>query len=83
MKKRDELSDPSSCMSKAREDEWTFVLLGRDIAAPAAVQAWIEERIRLGKNRRDDPQIEEAEEWIRQVELEQVLNTQELYKEQG
>jgi hypothetical protein len=30
MKKFDELTDPKSCMSRAREDEWTFVLLGRD-----------------------------------------------------
>ncbi len=71
MRKRDELSDPTSCLNRARDDEWTFVLLGRDAAAPAAVRAWIEERIRLGKNCRDDPQIVEAEQWIRAVEAEQ------------
>jgi hypothetical protein len=64
MRKRDELTDPNSCMSKARDDEWTFVLLGRDKAAPAAVRAWIAERIRLGKNKPDDAQIVEAEQWI-------------------
>jgi hypothetical protein len=37
-----------------------FVLLARDRAAGAAVRFWIEERIRLGKNKRDDKQIEEA-----------------------
>lgn len=67
MRKRDELVDPTSCLSRARDDEWTFVLLGRDIAAPAAVRAWIEERIRLRKNRRSDPQIVEAEQWIETV----------------
>lgn len=71
MRKRDELTDPRSCLSRAREDEWTFVLLGRDAAAPAAVRAWVAERIRLGKNAATDPQIVEAEAWCRAVEAEQ------------
>lgn len=33
MRKKDELSDPNSCLSRAADDEWTFVLLGRDPAA--------------------------------------------------
>jgi len=37
-----------------------FVLLGRDKAAPFAIRAWVAERIRLGKNKPDDPQIAEA-----------------------
>ena len=37
-----------------------FVLLGRDKAAPFAIRAWVEERIRLGKNERTDAQITEA-----------------------
>jgi hypothetical protein len=64
MKKRDELMDPRSCMNRADEGEWTFVLLGRDAAAPVAIRAWIEERIRLGKNARTDAQIIEAQQWI-------------------
>lgn len=71
MRKRDELTDPSSCMSRAKDDEWTFVLLGRDAAAAATVRFWIEERIRLGKNERTHPQIVEAEAWCRFVEAEQ------------
>lgn len=71
MRKRDELTSPNSCMSKARDDEWTFVLLGRDLAATVAVRAWIEERVRLGKNAREDPQIVEAEAWILAVQAEQ------------
>lgn len=67
MRKRDELADPRSCMNRAADDEWTFVLLSRDAAAPVAVRAWIEERVRLGKNRRDDAQIVDAEEWIAAV----------------
>lgn len=50
MLKRDELTDPNSCLSRAKDDEMCFVLLGRDYAAPLAIVAWIDERIRLGKN---------------------------------
>jgi hypothetical protein len=71
MRKRDELTDPTSCLNRARADEYLFVLLGRDRAAPVAVRAWIEERIRSGKNARADAQIVEAEKWIEAVYLEQ------------
>jgi hypothetical protein len=55
-----ELTNPRSCMSKARPDEMTFVLLARDVAAPATIRAWAHERVRIGKNRPDDKQIQEA-----------------------
>jgi hypothetical protein len=71
MRKRDELTDPSSCLNRARADEYLFVLLGRDRAAPVAVRAWIEERIRSGKNARADAQIVEAEAWIAAALAEQ------------
>jgi len=60
MIKRDELTNPKSCMSRAHDDEMTFVLLARDSAAPFAIRAWCAERIRLGKNTADDEQITEA-----------------------
>lgn len=60
MRKRDELTNPNSCMSRANDDEWTFVLLGRDAAAPVAIRAWAFERVRLGKNQMRDAQIVEA-----------------------
>lgn len=60
MIKREELTNPSSCMSKALPDEMTFVLLARDIAAPATIEFWVEERIRLRKNSNLDEQILEA-----------------------
>jgi hypothetical protein len=60
MIKREELTNPESCMSRARADEMTFVLLGRDTAAPVAIRAWVAERVRLGKNTLVDPQILEA-----------------------
>jgi hypothetical protein len=71
MRKHEEISDGSSCFNRAKSDEFLFVLLGRDRAAPAAVRAWIEERIRLGKNTPDDPQIIEALNWIDAVVTEQ------------
>ena len=61
MIKRDELSDPRSCLNRARDDEMTFMLLARDAAAPATIRFWIAERIRLGKNKSDDSQIVDAE----------------------
>lgn len=71
MRKRDELTDSNSCLNRARDDEWTFVLLGRDRAAPVAVRAWIAERLRLGKNQPGDVQIVEAEQWARGVLADQ------------
>lgn len=70
MRKRDELTNPAGCMVRARDDEMTFVLLGRDAAAPAAIRAWIAERIRMGKNRPGDPQVLEAEQCARTMEAE-------------
>ncbi len=73
MLKRDELTNPASCMSRAADDEMTFVLLGRDAAAPAAIRAWIDERIRLGKNTATDKQIIEAERCIDEILLKQIV----------
>ncbi len=60
MIKCEELENPTSCLNKARDDELIFVLLARDAAASVAIRAWVQERIRIGKNRLDDPQIIEA-----------------------
>jgi len=60
MRKRDELTNPDSCLNKAGDTEMLFVLRGHDLAAPSAIRAWIEERVRLGKNAITDGQIEEA-----------------------
>jgi hypothetical protein len=60
MRKREELSNPDSCMSHAEDDEMTFVLLARDPAAPDAIISWALKRVSLGKNKLSDPQIQEA-----------------------
>lgn len=67
MRKCEELSDPNSCMSRARDDEMTFVMLERDIASAGTVLDWRERRIRFGKNKRSDPQMIEALEWVKTV----------------
>lgn len=62
MIKKDELTNEKSCINRANEDEMVFVLLARDPAATVAIEAWIAERIRLGKNKPDDAQIVDASE---------------------
>ena len=58
MSKTDELV--SGCMAKALPAEMTFVLLSRDVTAPATIRFWVAERIRTGKNQPYDAQIIEA-----------------------
>lgn len=60
MRKSDELARTDSCMGHAHPREMVFVLLSRDTAAPFAIRAWADERIRLGKNTDTDAQIVEA-----------------------
>jgi hypothetical protein len=60
MIKREELTNPKSCMSRAKDDEMTFVLLARDEAAPYAIREWAKMRVHLGKNTWEDQQIDEA-----------------------
>lgn len=60
MIKRDEINDSTSCLNRAHDGERIFILLARDVAAPAAIRAWVAERIRLGKNALTDDQIVEA-----------------------
>lgn len=70
MRKRDELTNPNSCMSRATDGEMTFVLLGRDEDAPGAIRDWIKRRIKRGKNQACDRQMVEAEECARIMEIE-------------
>lgn len=60
MVKKMEKADGRSCWNKAGEDELVFVLLARDPAAGAAIEAWIEARVRLRKNQPGDTQLREA-----------------------
>lgn len=71
MIKSKELTDPTSCLSKARPDELIFVLLARDAVAPAVVREWCRLRCLHGKNTPKDDQITEALEWADRVQREQ------------
>jgi hypothetical protein len=58
--KRDELSNPNSCLNRAKDDEMIFVLLAHDAAFAHAVREWAKKRVELGKNAPGDAQITEA-----------------------
>ena len=70
MRKLDEIALPSSCLNRARDDEYLFVLLGRDIASPGTIRDWVRRRIALGKNKPDDPQMLEALETAAAIDAE-------------
>jgi len=70
MRKSQELSDPNSCINRSAPEEMVFVLTSRDAAAPHAIRAWVDERLRLGKNVPGDPQIVEALECAATMERE-------------
>lgn len=72
MRKRDELVSPDSCLSRAKDEEMVFVLLARDAAAPAAIRAWCDERVRLGKNIWNDSQLQDALACAETMELERI-----------
>ena len=51
---------PYDCYANAEPGEPMFVLLARDVAAPAAVRQWVNLRILRGKNKLTDPKMQEA-----------------------
>lgn len=40
MRKRDELSNPNSCLNKTADDEFIFILRAQDFLAPETVEDW-------------------------------------------
>lgn len=68
MKKIDQLKNPNSCINRAMDDEPTFVLLGRDVAASNTIRHWVRQRIWQQKNSSNDPQILEALETAKEME---------------
>lgn len=70
MRKIDEINEIGSCFNRAQGTELIFVLLGRDPAAPVAIRAWINERVRLLRNQPEDSQITEALKLAEQMEKE-------------
>lgn len=70
MRKLQELQDVNGCFNKGNLKEMIFVLLGRDIAAPATIREWCRLRCLHGKNTANDPQIKEALECADTMERE-------------
>lgn len=68
MRKIEELRN--GCMAKAEEGEMTFVLLSRDVCAAETIRFWAHRRIVSGKNQLGDPQIVEALNCARIMEVE-------------
>lgn len=62
--KNQNIMDPNSCLNKADGFEPVFVLLGRDIAATSAVEAWIGARIIYGLDEPGSPKLMSALQWI-------------------
>lgn len=60
MLKHDELADPNSCLNKANDEDFIFVLIQKDIAMADTIRFWCSKRIVMGKNKHDDPKIKEA-----------------------
>lgn len=73
MIKADEVRDPYSCFNRSAPDEWLFVLLARDQAAPVAIRAWVDERIRLKLNKIDDRQIQDALQTAARMEQQRAI----------
>jgi len=71
MLKEKELSDPNSCINKAKPGEMVFVLLARDAEAPRLVRDWARRRVDSGKNTPIDDQITEAYECAQEMERQQ------------
>lgn len=73
MIKSKEASDPKSCWNKATDNQLVFVLHDGDPAMIGTIRAWINERVRLGINKRDDPKILEAQKVIVALETKAPL----------
>jgi hypothetical protein len=80
MRAHDELSTPNSCINSALPDEMCFVLLGRDESAVVALRAWIEHRVRSGKNKPTDDTIIEAHRCLDIMVAERAAIRKELGK---
>lgn len=72
MIKTKELSDPTSCLNKAKDEHLLFVMNGdTDESAPGSVRDWVRRRISSGKNKITDAKIVEALAWADTAEAKQ------------
>lgn len=71
MIKREELSNPNSCLNKAEDDEILFVFRDKDLTFADVVRYWIGKRIQYGLNKPGDAKLVEAEETAQRVQRKQ------------
>lgn len=60
MMKKDEITNPNSCLNKAAPDEMIFVLRARDECAADTIRYWVALRLIKDKNMPSDIKIREA-----------------------
>lgn len=70
MRKKDEIAIQDSCLNKADDNEWLFVLLGRDPAAADTIRYWALKRIGLGINEETDAKIVQANRLADEIDRE-------------
>lgn len=71
MRKDLELSTATSCLNKARPDQFVFVLVDHDVTMPGTIRDWCKRRMDAGKNKYGDEQILEALALADEVEKQQ------------
>jgi hypothetical protein len=62
MIKKEELTNPTSCINKAFDDEPIFVLRAKDPVAIQTIYYWMHQRICTGSEKYNDPKMKEAEQ---------------------
>jgi hypothetical protein len=80
MLKKEEISDPNSCLNRALDEEGVFTLLERDKAAPDTIRYWCRKRIELGESTSESPEIKSALRDAAQMESSRDLIRQKLGK---
>ena len=68
MLKKDEVTYPNSCLNKAADGEMIFVLREKDAAMAGTIRDWVERRLRLGLNQREDRKIMDALDMVAYLE---------------
>ena len=68
MRKWEEMELEHSCLNRAGEYEYMFILLGRDEVAAKTVRYWIRQRLKSELNTKLDRKITEAEDIATKLE---------------
>lgn len=75
MLKLQEITDPQSCLNRAKDDEFVFVLREKDPCMAMTIRNWIEARVLAGLNKRSDEKIKTAEALVIHLETNRANRT--------